>query len=218
MGHRRYSAPRRGSLAFVPRARTKNIVAKVKSWPKSEDKIRILGFAGYKVGMTHVIMIEDLPGTPMFGREIVKPATIIETPPLYVVGLRTYSKNSGAIISSTELWAENLPKTLERVLTLPKNIDVKSLINKIETKLSEVIEIRLIVCTQPHKSGIGKKTPEIFEIKIDGGNVKERYEFAKKLLGSEINIKDIFKEGQYVDVISVSKGKGFQGVIKRYGV
>jgi len=28
----------------------------------------------------------------------------------------------------------------------------------------------------------------------------------------------VFKEGQYVDVIAVTKGKGFQGVIKRFHV
>ena len=35
-------------------------------------------------------------------------------------------------------------------------------------------------------------------------------------LGDEINV-DLFKEGEYVDVSSTSKGKGFQGVVKRHG-
>ncbi|MCQ2333664.1 MAG: 50S ribosomal protein L3 [Paludibacteraceae bacterium] len=35
-------------------------------------------------------------------------------------------------------------------------------------------------------------------------------------LGDEINVS-IFEEGGYVDVIGMSKGKGFQGVVKRYG-
>ena len=34
-------------------------------------------------------------------------------------------------------------------------------------------------------------------------------------LGDEINL-DIFEEGEYVDVVGTSKGKGFQGVVKRY--
>jgi len=31
-------------------------------------------------------------------------------------------------------------------------------------------------------------------------------------------VEDVFKEGQFVDVIAVSKGKGWQGVVKRWGV
>ncbi len=36
-------------------------------------------------------------------------------------------------------------------------------------------------------------------------------------LGQTICIKDIFIEGEYIDVIGTAKGKGFQGVVKRYG-
>ncbi len=35
-------------------------------------------------------------------------------------------------------------------------------------------------------------------------------------LGKEVTV-DIFKEGEYVDITGVSKGKGFQGVVKRHG-
>ncbi|MCR9192893.1 MAG: 50S ribosomal protein L3 [Gammaproteobacteria bacterium] len=34
--------------------------------------------------------------------------------------------------------------------------------------------------------------------------------------GQALAAQDIFKEGQFVDVSAISKGKGFQGVIKRY--
>lgn len=35
-------------------------------------------------------------------------------------------------------------------------------------------------------------------------------------LGSTLSLSDIFAEGDFVDVVGVSKGKGFQGVVKRY--
>ncbi|MFI8379311.1 MULTISPECIES: 50S ribosomal protein L3 [unclassified Leeuwenhoekiella] len=35
-------------------------------------------------------------------------------------------------------------------------------------------------------------------------------------LGDTVSV-DVFKEGQFVDVIGTSKGKGFQGVVKRHG-
>jgi large subunit ribosomal protein L3 len=36
-------------------------------------------------------------------------------------------------------------------------------------------------------------------------------------LGQVVNVGDVFQEGEYVDAISNSKGKGFQGVVKRHG-
>ncbi len=44
-----------------------------------------------------------------------------------------------------------------------------------------------------------------------------RRDFNDKVkLGMEINIKDVFNENEFLDVTSVSKGKGFQGVVKRH--
>ncbi len=36
-------------------------------------------------------------------------------------------------------------------------------------------------------------------------------------VGQEIKVSDIFNEGELVDCTGISKGKGFQGVVKRYG-
>jgi large subunit ribosomal protein L3 len=36
-------------------------------------------------------------------------------------------------------------------------------------------------------------------------------------LGKEINVQDVFAEGDFVDAVGTSKGKGFQGVVKRHG-
>jgi large subunit ribosomal protein L3 len=36
-------------------------------------------------------------------------------------------------------------------------------------------------------------------------------------LGKEIRVQDIFKEGDFLDAVGTSKGKGFQGVVKRHG-
>lgn len=47
-------------------------------------------------------------------------------------------------------------------------------------------------------------------------------DFSEKLgkevqLGEIIHLQDVFTEGEYVDVVGFSKGKGFQGVVKRHG-
>ena len=36
-------------------------------------------------------------------------------------------------------------------------------------------------------------------------------------LGQEVKIEDVFSEGEFVDIVGMSKGKGFQGVVKRHG-
>jgi large subunit ribosomal protein L3 len=36
-------------------------------------------------------------------------------------------------------------------------------------------------------------------------------------LGKEVRIQDVFVEGDFLDAVGTSKGKGFQGVVKRYG-
>jgi large subunit ribosomal protein L3 len=56
------------------------------------------------------------------------------------------------------------------------------------------------------------------ELRIGGGTINARIEYAKSLLGKEIKITDFVNEGQYVDVSAITKGKGFQGHIKRWGV
>lgn len=42
--------------------------------------------------------------------------------------------------------------------------------------------------------------------------------YGKELkLGDHIQLKDLFEEGEYIDIIGTTKGKGFQGVVKRHG-
>ena len=41
--------------------------------------------------------------------------------------------------------------------------------------------------------------------------------FEEKRKHGEVVTVDVFKEGEYVDIAGTSKGKGFQGVVKRHG-
>ncbi len=36
-------------------------------------------------------------------------------------------------------------------------------------------------------------------------------------LGKEIRVQDVFAEGDFLDAVGISKGRGFQGVVKRHG-
>jgi large subunit ribosomal protein L3 len=65
---------------------------------------------------------------------------------------------------------------------------------------------------------VPKKKPELIELRIGGGTINERLGYAKSILGKALKITDFTKEGEMVDVIAVTKGKGFQGTVKRWGV
>ena len=64
--------------------------------------------------------------------------------------------------------------------------------------------------------------PEIGHLKKSGSSPKikitEMRDFEKQVnLGDEILVGDIFEEGDFLSVTGTSKGKGFQGVVKRHG-
>ncbi|MEQ9405205.1 MAG: 50S ribosomal protein L3 [Cyclobacteriaceae bacterium] len=59
-----------------------------------------------------------------------------------------------------------------------------------------------------------KTTPKSFVVEFR--DFREEFEDKVKL-GNEIKIEDVFEINDYVDAIGTSKGKGFQGVVKRHG-
>ena len=85
--------------------------------------------------------------------------------------------------------------------------------------ISLVEEVRAILQTQPRlvRSG-GQKVPEIMEVRVGGGTVEERLGYAKGLLGKEVRVTDFTREGTMVDVAAITKGKGWQGAVKRWGI
>jgi len=202
----------------LPRGRAAREVGRIRFWPEVEEGPTVLGFMGYKAGMTHVFLVEDRPGSPDFGKEIIHPATVVDVPPVLVCAIRAYARNEYGLQTFTEAWMKDPLKDLDRALTLPENSDPSQGLKKMEENLNKIAEFRLLTATQPRLVGVPKKKPDVMEIKIDGGSISEQLEYAKGLLGKTISVAEVFKEGQMVDAISVTKGKGFQGPVKRWGV
>jgi len=207
--------PRRGSLAFWPKKRARRIYPQLSTYPEA-DKAKVLAFAAYKVGMAHAILIDNKKTSMTSGQEIVAPITILDCPPLKVVGLRVYHKTAKGLEALNEVWAKELPKDLARKSKVKPSKEEKLV--EIEKNLANISKVRAIICTQPRLSGIGKKKPEIFELEIGGKDIKEKFDFVKQLLGKDVTAKDVLKEGELVDVIAVTKGKGMAGPVKRFGV
>jgi large subunit ribosomal protein L3 len=66
---------------------------------------------------------------------------------------------------------------------------------------------RMTKAEREHRKKAGKMVGTLREFR--GGEALE--------LGAEVKVADLFKEGDRVDVTGVSKGRGYQGVVKRHG-
>lgn len=201
--------PRRGSMQYWPHARASRMYACIRNWPKAEQK-KLLGFIGYKAGMTHAIeeLVDPLsPAKKTYQRFV--PATIIECPPILPLAIRFYKRTPYGMKVAADIVASKTEKELSRKIKPTK---------KKAEEPKKFDDIRLLVYTQPKKTGLPNKKPEIIELGIGGRNAQEKLEFAKSLMDKDIKVSDIFKTGQLVDTKSITKGKGYQGPVKIHGV
>ena len=209
--------PRRGSLSYSPRKRAKSEVPRIRSWPE-EDKARMAGFAGYKAGMTHVMMIDDRPHSLTEGMEISVPVTVLEVPPMNVVAVRAYENYNGGLRAAGEAWAENLAPELKRAITVPKK-SRGTAPGDLEALGEDLADVRVLVHTNPALvSGIPKKVPEIMEMPINGGSMIDRLKLAQSMLGQQVPVSSVFELGDLLDASAVTKGKGLQGPVRRWGI
>lgn len=216
---RRPHHPRRGSLAYSPRVRAPKPVAHVRAWP-ADASLRLEGVAGYKAGMTHVFMIDDRKGSLTAGQEICVPATAIDVPPLVVCGVRLYGETTRGFNTLDEVWASPLSKDLARLLVIPEKYDQQKALTEAESLVKEgkTADVRILLHTQPRLSDVSKKKPNLMEVGVGGPSVAEKWDYCKGLLGKQVRASELFKEGEFVDVIAITKGKGFQGPVKRWGI
>ena len=214
----KHNKPNRGSMAFSPRKRARSETPHISSWAAVEgDDPKILGFAGYKVGMSHIMAVDYRKKSTTAGQEIRMPVTIVEIPPMKVIGARGYIQDTYGLRTLTEAWEKKMDKDLERTLPITKGHNAKAAWKKMTD--SDLDEVRLLVHTQPRMvTGIPKKRPEIMEMAVGGGSVDAQIEFAKEMMGKEFTMSDFTQDGEMLDAIAVTTGYGFQGHVKRWGV
>ena len=214
----KHNKPNRGSMAFSPRKRARSETPHISSWAAVEgDDPKILGFAGYKVGMSHIMAVDYRKKSTTAGQEIRMPVTIVEIPPMKVIGARGYIQDTYGLRTLTEAWEKKIDKDLERTLPIPKGHNAKAAWKKMSD--SDLEEVRLLVHTQPRMvTGIPKKRPEIMEMAVGGGSVDAQIEFAREMMGKEFTMSDFTQDAEMLDAIAVTTGYGFQGHVKRWGV
>lgn len=213
---------RRGSMGYSPRKRARSEVPHIKAWPEIQGPPRLQGFAGYKAGMTHAMIVDYRKSSTTANKLVRIPITVVEVPPVKVFAVRFYEMTPYGHNILTEILADELDPRLANRFPLPKNqVSSKERWEGLKKgdMEGEVEDVRVLVHTQPASvTAIPKKTPDIMEMRIGGGTISERIEYARGLLGKGISISRFAKDGDMVDVLSVTKGKGFQGPVKRWGV
>lgn len=204
--------PRSGSMAYWPRVRASRIVARIRSHAHPKE-LRISGFAGVKAGMTQVTYQETKKTARFAGEAVVIPATVLECPPLKIFAVRLYARDAYGLKVFRDIVNPKLDKEVARTVIVPKKPASLDALD-----LASCAELRILAYTQPHLTGMGQKRPHIFELALGGSSVEEQLAFVKERLETGFSVADVLKEGEYIDVCSVTTGKGVAGPVKRFGI
>merc|ERR1711939_382773 len=198
MSHRKFEAPRHGSLAFLPRKRAARHRGKVKSFPKDDKKKppHLTAALGYKAGMTTIVRDLDRPGAKLHKKEIVEAVTIVDTPPMIAVGLVGYIETPRGLRSLTTVRAEHLSDEIKRRFYKNWYRSKKKAFTKYAKKHAEsgsassvareleriskyCSVVRVLAHTQIRKTGLAQKKAHLMEIQVNGGSIADKVEFAK---------------------------------------
>jgi len=189
---------------------------------------------GYKAGMTHIMREVNKPGSKLHKKEVVEAVTILECPPMNVVGLVGYVETPRGLRTLTTVWAKHLGEAVKRVFyknwyrSKKKAFDryasrVADESNKdMEQELARMKKycqvIRLICHTDIRKIKLRQKKAHLSEIQINGGDVAQKVDWGFELFERPVPVDTVFSQNDMIDTISITKGKGFAGVISRWGV
>lgn len=196
---------------------------------------------GYKVGLTHISRTVNRPGSYVHNKDITEVVTLLETPPMTVVGVVGYKPTSKGLTKIGVVWAKHLGQDfLKRVTKSAKQEQLKIafksylekaskddqfLTQKLNQFKKEASVIRVIAHTnlkKLHHEGSEKwiaaqKKAHVMEIQINGGDIGKKVDFASSLLEKNVPVDSVFENFEPCDTIAVTKGHGFNGVIARWG-
>merc|ERR1712183_887998 len=77
--------------------------------------------------------------------------------------------------------------------------------------------VRMLAHTQQKILRRRQKKAHIMEIQVNGGTVAEKVDYTRDLFEKKVPINDVFAKNEMIDMVGVTKGKGFKGVTSRWG-
>jgi large subunit ribosomal protein L3e len=231
-------------LGYLPKRRTKHKKGTIRSYPKDDKSkaVHLTAFSGYKAGMTHVVRyMEKKEGKKTIKKDVVEPVTVIECPAMKIVGFKGYIETPRGLRGLTTVWAQTLPESLKRrfyknwMVAKERNggkaftkyakkwtVDAKDKthVNRdIQRIRKYCTTVRVIIATQIDKlRNFRQKKSHVMEIQVNGGDVAAKVKWCQDNLEKDVRVSEVFEKDEMVDTISITRGKGTCGVIKRFGV
>jgi large subunit ribosomal protein L3e len=191
---------------------------------------------GYKAGMTHVVRyVEKRDGKKLVKGDYVEAVTVVETPPMKIVGIVGYVEAPRGLRALTTIWAQNLSDEVKRRFYKNWNNSKKKAFTKYVKRYSEAetskksikrdLErvkkycqvVRVLVHSQPHYLNLRQKKAQIMEIQVNGGTVEKKVDWAYGKFESEVTVGEVFAENEILDICGVTKGQGYSGTTSRWG-
>lgn len=168
----------------------------------------------------------------MHKKEIVEAVTIIECPPMVVVGIVGYVQTPRGLRALTTVWASHLGEDVKRrfyknwyrckekaFTKYAKRVSehkdaIKKRLDRIKKYCSV---IRVLAHTQIRKTSLKQKKAHLMEIQVNGGTTAQKVDFAYGLFEKNVPVEAVFNQDEMIDVIGVTKGHGYEGVTSRWG-
>ncbi|KAG8491209.1 hypothetical protein CXB51_014358 [Gossypium anomalum] len=139
-------------------------------------------------------------------KETCEAVTIIETPPMVIVGLVGYVKTPRGLRSLNTVSAQHLSE------------EVKRQFYKHWCKSKKKAFVKYSKQYIRKMKGLKQKKAHLMEIQVNGGTIADKVDFAYKFFEKQVPIDAVFQKDEMIDIIGVTKGKGYEGVVTRWGV
>eukprot|EP00894_Picocystis_sp_ML_P004739 jgi/Pico_ML_1/55256/g141.t1 len=174
----------------------------------------------YKAGMTHILRDVEKPGSKLHKKEACEAVTLLECPPMVIVGIVGYVKTPRGLRSLGSVWAEHLNDEVKRKFYKNWYKSKKKAFTKYAKKYSdgkkeiesqlEMLKkhcavIRVIAHTQVRKVSIGQKKAHMMEIQVNGGSTAEKVDFAYGLFEKTVPVDAIFQSSEMIDTVEINK-------------
>merc|ERR1712190_347212 len=173
------------------------------------------------------------PGSAINKKEVVECATIVETPPLKVVGVTGYINTADGPRSIKTVWAAHLSdevrrrfyknwafskkKAFSKASKRWESEDGKKSIDKdLDLLKKYAVSIRAICHTQMKDLSLRQKKAHLIEIQVNGGSIAEKVDWCYSNFEKEVAVNTVFAKNEMIDTIGITKGRGYHGVTSRW--
>jgi len=154
---------------------------------------------------------------------------------LTVVGIVGYVKTPRGLRTLTTVWTAHLSEEVKRRFYKNWYHSKKKAFHRYSARVAEkestsitdglerikkyASVVRVLCHTQIRLVKLRQKKAHLCEIQVNGGkSVSEKVDWAKELFEKQVPVDSVFSQNEMIDCLGVTKGRGYTGVVARWGV